>query len=143
MLFSHVVVAFDGSVQAWKALEYAVKLVETEQAGKLSVIHVYSLPYVAVADAMVTASAPVQKELYDKSEALLAEAGRKIAHLPFAHVELLEGSPAQSILNYAEQNDCSLIVIGSRGLGGIREFMMGSVSHNVVQHSSIPVLITK
>ncbi|UVI30528.1 universal stress protein [Paenibacillus spongiae] len=143
MLFAHVVVAFDGSVQSWKALEYAVKLVETEQTGKLSVVHVYSLPYVAVADTMLTATASMQKELYERAEALLAEAGKKVAHLPSSHVELLEGSPAQSILNYSEQNDCSLIIIGSRGLGGIREFMMGSVSHNVVQHSAIPVLIMK
>ncbi|MDF2937997.1 MAG: UspA domain protein, partial [Paenibacillaceae bacterium] len=34
-------------------------------------------------------------------------------------------------------------IIGSRGLGGIREFVLGSVSHNVVQHAVVPVLVIK
>jgi len=143
MLYSHIIVAFDGSAQSRKALDQGIRLVESELAGELTVVHVYSFPYLAVADAMVTASAPVQKELYDKAEALLEEAAQKIKHIPHARTELLEGSPAQSILSYTEQNDGSLIIIGTRGLGGLREFMLGSVSHNIAQHSSVPVLIVK
>jgi len=143
MLYAHVIVAFDGSAQSRKALDQGIRLVESELAGKLTVVHVYSFPYLAVADAMVTASAPVQKELYDKAEALLEEAAQKIEHLSDARTVLLEGSPAQSILSFAEQNSGSLIIIGTRGLGGLREFMLGSVSHNIAQHASIPVLIVK
>ncbi|MFD0713131.1 universal stress protein [Paenibacillus sp. GCM10027626] len=143
MLYAHVIVAFDGSAQSWKALESGIKLVESDLAERLTVVHVYSFPYLTLADAVITASAPVQKELYDKAEAMLAEAAEKIAHLPNSRAELLEGSPAQSILGYTEQNDGSLIIIGTRGLGGLREFMMGSVSHNVAQHSKVPVLIVK
>ncbi len=47
------------------------------------------------------------------------------------------------ILDFAVKNDNDVIVIGSRGLGGIREFVLGSVSHNVVQHARIPVLVVK
>lgn len=60
-----------------------------------------------------------------------------------ATVELLQGSPAEIILNYAKEQDADVIVIGSRGLGGIREFVLGSVSHNVVQSARIPVLVVK
>lgn len=60
-----------------------------------------------------------------------------------ATVELLQGSPAEVILNYSKEHDVDVIVIGSRGLGGIREFVLGSVSHNVVQSARIPVLVVK
>ncbi|MGV2947877.1 universal stress protein, partial [Acinetobacter sp. AGC35] len=58
-------------------------------------------------------------------------------------VELLQGSPAEVILKYAKQQEVDVIIIGSRGLGGIREFVLGSVSHNVVQSARIPVLVVK
>ncbi|MNR36447.1 Stress response protein NhaX [compost metagenome] len=60
-----------------------------------------------------------------------------------ATVELLQGSPAEVILAYAKEHGADVIVIGSRGLGGIREFVLGSVSHNVVQSARIPVLVVK
>ncbi|MOA44126.1 Stress response protein NhaX [compost metagenome] len=60
-----------------------------------------------------------------------------------ATVEMLQGSPADVILKYAKSHDNDVIVIGSRGLGTIREFVLGSVSHNVVQNAKIPVLVIK
>ena len=60
-----------------------------------------------------------------------------------ANVDLIQGAAAEVLLDYAKENGSDVIVIGSRGLGGIREFVLGSVSHNVVQHAQIPVLIVK
>ncbi|WP_098744782.1 universal stress protein [Paenibacillus sp. EZ-K15] len=53
----------------------------------------------------------------------------------------LKGDPAHEILNYARDTEQQLIIIGSRGLRGIKEMMLGSVSHKVSQLSSCPVLI--
>ncbi|MHA7582839.1 universal stress protein [Paenibacillus vandeheii] len=53
----------------------------------------------------------------------------------------LKGDPAHEILNYAKDTEQQLIIIGSRGLRGIKEMMLGSVSHKVSQLSSCPVLI--
>ena len=58
-------------------------------------------------------------------------------------VEMIQGPPAEVILEYANQNGSDLIVISDRGLGGIREFVLGGVSHNVVRHAKIPVLVVK
>jgi nucleotide-binding universal stress UspA family protein len=69
--------------------------------------------------------------------------GRLEAEGLHAEVELLQGSPAEVILKYAKEHAIDVIVIGSRGLGGIREFVLGSVSHNVVQSARIPVLVVK
>jgi nucleotide-binding universal stress UspA family protein len=56
---------------------------------------------------------------------------------------IARGYPSKVILKTAEDVSANLIVIGSRGLSGIRELFLGSVSHAVVQHSTIPVLVVK
>lgn len=53
----------------------------------------------------------------------------------------LKGNPAHEILKYARDTEQQLIIIGSRGLSGIKEIMLGSVSHKVSQLATCPVLI--
>ena len=53
------------------------------------------------------------------------------------------GLPAAEILRLAEKLDVGLIVMGSRGLGGIRRALMGSVSDSVVRHAHCPVLVVR
>lgn len=53
----------------------------------------------------------------------------------------LKGDPGYEILKYARETEQQLIIIGSRGLRGVRGMMLGSVSHKVSQLSSCPVLI--
>lgn len=53
----------------------------------------------------------------------------------------LKGDPAHQILEYAKEDEQELIIIGSRGLSGMKEMMLGSVSHKVSQLSQCPVLI--
>ena len=57
--------------------------------------------------------------------------------------KLLEGRPADKIVEIAKQESFDLIVIGSRGLGGIKEIFLGSVSDRVADESHCPVLIVK
>ena len=53
----------------------------------------------------------------------------------------LKGDPAHQILEYAKEHEQELIIMGSRGLSGIKEITLGSVSHKVTQLSKCPVLI--
>ncbi len=53
----------------------------------------------------------------------------------------LKGDPGYEILKYARETEQQLIIIGSRGLRGVKGMMLGSVSHKVSQLSSCPVLI--
>lgn len=143
MLFNRILVAFDGSKAAGKALDKAVELVKLTNAS-LNVIHVYEFPRFYVADGFAPVPANMNEEFFELASKTADEAERRLKEAGVeGTVELLQGPPAETILEYAASHNCDAIVIGSRGLGGIREFVLGSVSHNVVQHAKIPVLVVK
>jgi len=56
---------------------------------------------------------------------------------------LLEGKPGSTIVEYANKHEFDLVVIGSRGLNSLQEFVLGSVSHKVAKRAECPVLIVK
>ena len=56
---------------------------------------------------------------------------------------IVDGDPAEAILKRAKREKADLVVVGSRGLGTIRELVLGSVSHKVTQLAKMPCLIVK
>lgn len=58
-------------------------------------------------------------------------------------VILKTSSVTDALLSYAESNCIDMIVIGSRGLGGFKKLLLGSVASAISQHSTCPVLIVK
>lgn len=144
MPFRKILVAYDGSKLSRKALDHAVKLAQAHLETELLVAHVIQYPVMVLGEAMITASAEVQKEYYEQSEQLLAEVKDILAALPNPSRTLqLSGKTAAAIVECAEEEACDLIVIGSRGVSNLQEIMLGSVSHDVVQHSPYPVLVVK
>ncbi|WP_151736686.1 universal stress protein ['Paenibacillus yunnanensis' Narsing Rao et al. 2020] len=144
MLFSKILLAYDGSKASNKALERAIELAKLTPGSSLHVVHAFEFPRFFIGEALAPLPASVNKDYYDLAVQTTDEVkGRLEAEGLNATVELLQGSPAEVLLNYANENGIDVIVIGSRGLGGIREFVLGSVSHNVVQSARIPVLVVK
>lgn len=143
MPFRHIAVAYDGSKQAQSALVHAADLVSSNPGAELTIVHVYQMANFVVGEAILTA--PVHMELKELAEAerLLEEAKSLVPGLPRVHTVLLQGDPGRVLLEYAAEHDVDLIVIGSRGLGALKELFLGSVSHYVVQHATIPVLVIK
>ncbi|ANY72944.1 universal stress protein [Paenibacillus ihbetae] len=144
MLFTNILLAYDGSKAANKALGRAVELTKANPDAKLHVVHAYDFPRFFVGEGLAPIPASLNKDVYDIAVQTTEEIKERIEHSGVnGQVNMIQGAPAEVILEYAKQNDIDLIVIGSRGLGGIREFVLGSVSHNVVQHATIPVLVVK
>ncbi|GIP37570.1 universal stress protein YxiE [Paenibacillus sp. J31TS4] len=144
MLFTNILVAFDGSEPSSKALDKAIAFCREDASVKLHVLHIMNLRTMIIGEAMITPPANYEADLMKEAEEIAEEANRRTAGLPNAQAAVVyQGPPAKTILEYAKEQGCDLIVIGNRGHSGFTEMMLGSVSHNVAQHSPIPVLIVK
>jgi nucleotide-binding universal stress UspA family protein len=60
-----------------------------------------------------------------------------------AQTHIREGEAAAEIVTLAEELEAGLIAIGSRGLGGVRRMLMGSVSDSVVRHAHCPIMVLR
>ncbi|MFD0619641.1 universal stress protein [Paenibacillus sp. GCM10027629] len=144
MLFNNVLVPYDGTEQSRKALESAIDMLRLNPAAKLFVLHVYDFKKMYMADSVLTVPVSVNMEQYEIAEQIVEEAKQRVASLANeTHVELQQGTPAQMILEFGKKHAIDFIVIGSRGLRPIGEWVLGSVSHHVVQHTQVPVLVIK
>ncbi|WCN38871.1 universal stress protein [Aneurinibacillus uraniidurans] len=148
-MFTKIVVAIDGSEMGVKALEAAIAL-SAEQKAELAVLHVgrevFVSPYIVGEMAYLTKDFDenVNEAIRKESQKLLEEAKEKAMARDIAiQAVYVTGDPAHEIVKYAEENQVGLVVIGSRGLGSLKEMMLGSVSHKVSQLASCPVLIVK
>ncbi|AOZ93569.1 universal stress protein [Paenibacillus crassostreae] len=144
MLFSNILVAYDGSKASKKALDHAIALTQAEPNAKITVIHVFGFPRAYFGEAYAAIPSTVTKDYYDLSEQTVQEAKDTLQAAGVSGtVEMIQGAPADVVLEYSKKNQCDVIVIGSRGLGTIRSYVLGSVSHNVVQQARVPVLVVK
>jgi nucleotide-binding universal stress UspA family protein len=83
------------------------------------------------------------KEMYKKAlDEAVMHIKEEFPDLKFETI-LIEGRPSATIVEQADKNDVDLIVIGSRGLGGISGWILGSTSRRVVDSCTKPVLIVK
>ena len=140
---SRIVVPFDNSELSKKALEAAVTLAKQDKQIELKVVMVVETArFVSIYGGLQNESFRDEqlaqaKEILDKVELELQTLPNKL------NTYVLEGRPANKIVEFAKANDADLIVMGSRGLSGIKEMYLGSVSHHVMQLSSCPVYIVK
>ena len=137
-----IVCAVDGSDASKTAAKWAANTAVTRGI-PLRLVSSYSMPQFLYAEGMV----PPQ-ELYEDLEAETLEKieeAKKVAvdFVPDVDVshQIEEGSPIDMLLDLSEQ--CTMIVMGSRGLGGLSGMVMGSVSAAVVSHASCPVVVVR
>lgn len=140
-----IVVAYDGSDLSKKALAEA----KLQAVGKLDAeVHVISIISQAGPSTNITVARGIQEELAESirpdlqgiKETFEAE---DIAVVTDIIIDYTQNNPAMKICNYAEEHDADLIIAGSRGLGSVRKFLLGSVSNSIVQHAELPILIIK
>jgi nucleotide-binding universal stress UspA family protein len=80
----------------------------------------------------------VEEELLDRLAEPIKASGGKVTQ---AHLRL--GRPDREIVSLAEEINAGLIVMDSRGHGGIRRALLGSVSDSVIRHAHCPVLVVR
>ena len=136
-----IVVGVDGSETASEALRLAAAEAELHRA-RLRIVVVWQASAVAYGGGFVPFDDGAFDVLRDRAQSVADDAAATVAELAPA-VEcaavVLNGQPAEALLGASE--DADLVVVGSRGLGGFKRLMLGSVSDQVVHHSVCPVLV--
>lgn len=140
MVFKKILLATDGSPDAGQAKAYARNLALRDDA-QVFVVHAFESVPIYLGDPwqdrVTGRHIAAGREVADKEARDLREAGVDVI------VEVLEGPPADAILTVADVRECDLIVMGSRGHGALAGLLLGSVSHRVLAHSPVPVLVVK
>ena len=137
-----VVVAVDGSPASDNAVRWAANTAN-KRGLSLRLATSYTMPQFLYAEGMVPPE-DLFKELQDEALKLIEKA-REIAHevapdILIGHT-IAEGSPIDMLLDMS--NDVTMIVLGSRGLGGLSGAVLGSVSAAVVSHAHCPVVVVR
>jgi nucleotide-binding universal stress UspA family protein len=143
-IFRNIMVATDGSELVKKAVDSAIEIAKLNET-KLYAVYVIAMEGYSITPYIDPALEKAMKEqlINEGKEAIayVENAGRA------ANVEIesvvLEGSPAEEIVDFAEENDIDLIIMGTQGRTGIPRFLIGSVAENVVRHCKKTVLVVR
>ena len=130
--------AYDGSAPSHKALEVMREIARQDPAVEVVLVHAMRL------FSSGSAAAGMDTVLVDDAMAIREELEAIAAELPNPReVKVLKGtSPADLIVAAAKDEGCDLIIMGSRGKGGVKGYL-GSVSYAVTKESPVTVLIAK
>jgi nucleotide-binding universal stress UspA family protein len=140
-----ILLATDGSEEAELVALRAVDLADATDS-ELHVVHVGVVPIFLKS---YPGTLGYERRLYEQIEEMSRELLRKqtwrvkAAGGTVAGTHLRMGEVALEIVALAEELQADLIVMGSRGLGGVRRALMGSVSDSVVRHAHCPVLVVR
>lgn len=141
-LDNSVVVGVDGSAASTGAVAYAANTA-AKRGVPLVVVTTYTMPAAMFAEGMVPPQ-PVYDELEKECGPIVEQAeatAREVApDVQISHA-VVEGNPSQVLIDYSRR--AKMIVLGSRGLGGIKGMVLGSVSAAVASHAFCPVVVTR
>lgn len=137
-----VLVPFDGSDLAEKAVAHAIEQYEDAEVVLLHVLDFVEAGYEAVPETDPAEHwTDWEESARDRAEALFeaveAAFGREFT------TEVVHGKPANAIVAYVDEGDVDAVVIGSHGRRGVSRILIGSVAETVVRRSPVPVTVVR
>ncbi len=154
MLYDNVMVPFDGSESAMAALAEAIRYAKEDPGMNLFIVQIIDTEDLVAAKLNTPAlqRSAVPEGMREALDEVIKDASKtlhrqvdEMLHGLMNRIEidfLEETNPGAQIVAYAQENKCDLIVMGSRGLGGLRG-ILGSVSSLVLREADMPVLVVK
>lgn len=142
----HILVPVDGSEPSRRALEKAVYLAQkcgSSLGSSLTLLTVVDMNKEINSFEQVSTGGYIPGELKEKGYKLLLKLMPLIPDTIHAEAVVQIGDPAQNIVTYSEEHPVDLIIIGNRGLSGLKKILLGSVSNYVLLRSHVPILIMK
>jgi nucleotide-binding universal stress UspA family protein len=142
-MIKHIMIPYDKSESANHAFEYAIDL-----AGKYNArVSIVTCVLMQVPTEPYFGTAYIETAKLLKEDALksISSLEPRLKELKIQYkIDILEvRSVPDSLITYEDTHNVDLIVMGSRGFGGFKKLLLGSVASTVSQHSKCPVLIVK
>jgi len=134
-----ILVPLDGSRNSLRGLDMAIFLARQCRA-TITGVYSHNVRPTTEFPTIQSLQKKVPKQVTAFLEGMKTKAAKKGVIFNYA---ILKGSPEHTIIKMAHRKKFDIIVIGSRGHGSARGIFFGSVSHNVLHKSKIPVLIVK
>ena len=140
-MFENILLAVDGSEHALHAAHVASSLANAMNSQILRIVIAYEpIPVHLGGPYMQEAINARLNETEQIMQRVVQTVGSASAEI---HTELIEGDPAEVIIEVAKTRNNDVIVMGSRGLGRLAGLVLGSTSQKVVSHAPCPVLIVR
>lgn len=139
-MFNRIMVAFDDSAHAHRALEMGFKMAKVHNS-HLHLVTVIQLPDYAGTVDEVDENIREGKKFYQEAIAGAVAEGEKRGIRISSRI--LYGHIGQFLVRYAAENNIDLIITGSRGKSEVEKLLLGSVSNYLSRHARCPVLIVR
>ncbi|ELY65218.1 universal stress protein [Natrinema versiforme] len=136
-----ILVAYDGSAPAQKAVEHAFTTYPDDEIVLLRVIEAADgstgAGIMAAQEWFRDREEEVSTELPEEITAIISDSDRDF------RTETAVGKPAREVVRFAEDNDIDHIIIGSHGRSGLSRVLLGSVAETIVRRSPVPVTVMR
>jgi nucleotide-binding universal stress UspA family protein len=142
-MIKHILFPTDGSDNSNKALQY-VKEIALKFGAKVTVVTVYESPLLSGIEIVPYTFSELEKSIREIAEDILEKTHKEVNEAGIScNTRLEQGDPGKVIVELLENNEYDLVIMGSRGLGTVKSFLLGSVSNYVLHHTNCPIMIVR
>lgn len=139
-----ILVAIDGSENALRALDFAVRQAAYAPVAQLHVLTAHPAAAAYGALEIYVTEEKMRQIATSQARAVLDQAAERLANAGCRfELEHLEGEPASVIARRAAELGCESIVMGTHGRSQFGVLVMGSVAQRVVHHATVPLTLVK
>lgn len=140
-MYERILVPTDGSENSEDAVAHAVDIAG-QYGAEIHALYVINTGAVASPEPAFREEFIATGREHGEHAVSAVEAAAAAADVPVA-TAVIQGTPYEEILDYADEHGIDLIVMGTHGRTGLRHFLLGSVAERVIRHAPVPVLLVR
>jgi nucleotide-binding universal stress UspA family protein len=137
IVMRRLLVPFDGSENAKRAVQHAIDMATSSPSIELHIVRAFEPPTMRDDDSSILDAKAHQERYLNSAIEMVRAAGVRFTG------EILVGSAAKAVVDYANRVGCEAIVMGTRGMGAVGNLLLGSIATKVLHLAKVPVTLVK